>query len=132
MNPVFDIGLKRPRILLPKSDIDLKKWAVIACDQFTSQPEYWQQVEEIVGDSPSTYHMNLPEVFLGSSEEENRIQTTQSKMKDYLQSKLFCPLQEFVYVLRSLGDQTRRGTHGMPGFRTLRLQQRCSDPDPSN
>ena len=109
MNSVFDIGLKRPRILLPKSDVDLKKWAVIACDQFTSQPEYWQQVKEIVGDSPSTFHMILPEVFLGSSEEENRIQTTQSTMKDYLQSGLFKPLHDFIYVLRSTGGQTRRG-----------------------
>ena len=59
MNPVFDIGIRRPSIVLPRSDIDLKKWAVIACDQFTSQPEYWQQVKEIVGDSPSTFHMIL-------------------------------------------------------------------------
>ncbi|MEA3326735.1 MAG: DUF1015 domain-containing protein [Chloroflexota bacterium] len=109
MDPVFDIGIKRPKILLPRSDIDLKKWAVIACDQFTSQPEYWQQVEEIVGGSPSTFHMILPEVFLGSPEEENRIQTTQSTMKDYLQSDLFKPLHDFIYVLRSTGGQTRRG-----------------------
>jgi len=109
MNPVFDIGLKRPRILLPKSDVDLKKWAVIACDQFTSQPEYWQQVEEIVGDSHSTYHMILPEVFLGSSEEENRIQSTQSTMTGYLQSGLFGQTHDFIYVLRSSGGHTRRG-----------------------
>ena len=77
MDSVFDLGIKCPKILLPRSDIDLKKWAVIACDQFTSQPEYWQQVKEIVGDSPSTYHMILPEVFLGTKEEDFRIQTTQ-------------------------------------------------------
>jgi len=109
MTPVFDIGIKRPNLLLPMSDIDPQKWAVIACDQFTSQPDYWQQVEEITGDSPSTFHMILPEVFLGSSKEEKRIQTTQAAMKAYLQSGYFQPLNDFIYVRRSTGGHTRRG-----------------------
>ena len=46
------IGVQIPQILLPRPGTDLHKWAVIACDQFTSQPEYWQKVEEIVGDAP--------------------------------------------------------------------------------
>lgn len=49
-----DIGVQIPQVYLPKKGIDLTRWAVIACDQFTSQPEYWQQVEKLVGDSPST------------------------------------------------------------------------------
>ena len=53
-------------ILLPKPGVDLTKWAVVACDQFTSQPEYWQAVEETVGDAPSTLRLILPEgVFNG-------------------------------------------------------------------
>ncbi len=48
------IGIQIPEILLPRRDVDLHKWAVIACDQFTSEPEYWNQVREIVGNSPST------------------------------------------------------------------------------
>ncbi|MBP1577861.1 MAG: DUF1015 domain-containing protein, partial [Oscillospiraceae bacterium] len=48
-----EVALKVPEILLPAKGIDLSRFSVVACDQFTSQPEYWQQVEEIVGDSPS-------------------------------------------------------------------------------
>lgn len=109
MKQVFDIGIRCPDVLLPSSDIDPQKWAVIACDQFTSQPEYWQQVEEIVGNSPSTYHMILPEVFLGSPKEEKRIQTTQAAMKSHLQSGYFQPINDFIYVMRTTGGHTRRG-----------------------
>jgi hypothetical protein len=52
-----DIGIQIPQIYLPKPGTDLAKWAVIACDQFTSQPEYWQKVEQLVGDSPSTLNL---------------------------------------------------------------------------
>ncbi len=59
-----DIAVQTPRVYLPRPGIDLTKWAVIACDQFTSQPEYWQQVQEFVGEAPSTLDLVLPEVFL--------------------------------------------------------------------
>ena len=68
-----DIGIQVGEILLPRPDLDLKKWAVIACDQFTSEPEYWQQVAETVGDAPSTFNLVLPEVYLGTPEEAARI-----------------------------------------------------------
>ena len=48
----MEIPFKKADILLPKN-ADMTKWSVIACDQYTSEPEYWKQVEEIVGDSPS-------------------------------------------------------------------------------
>jgi len=60
------IGVQIADILLPKPGIDLQKWAVIACDQFTSQPEYWEKVAALVGEAPSTFHMILPEVYLGT------------------------------------------------------------------
>ena len=63
------IGVMAADVLLPNKNLDYSKWATIACDQFTSQPEYWQAVEKIVGDSPSTLHMVLPEVYLGKSQE---------------------------------------------------------------
>ncbi|MFU8793476.1 MAG: DUF1015 domain-containing protein [Acholeplasmataceae bacterium] len=53
-----------PNILLPNSGIDMSKWAVIACDQFTSQPKYWEDLKIFIGEDPSTYHMVLPEVYL--------------------------------------------------------------------
>ena len=109
MSLIKEIGLQIPQVLLPKSSIDLHIWAVIACDQFTSQPEYWQEVAHIVGDAPSTYHMILPEVFLETPEEEQRIQSTHTVMKDYLQSGIFTPFDGFIYVLRTVGEHTRRG-----------------------
>ena len=47
-----DIGVLIPEVYLPKAGTDLKKWAVVACDQFTSEPEYWREVEKLVGDAP--------------------------------------------------------------------------------
>ena len=104
-----DIGIKIPNILLPKPSIDLNKWSVIACDQFTSEPAYWQQVHDLVGDSPSTYHMILPEVYLGTTEEEKRISETHAVMGSYLQSGLFQQVNELIYVLRTVGGHTRSG-----------------------
>ncbi len=57
-----DIGVLVPEIQLPKSGTDLNKWAVIACDQFTSEPEYWQQVQALVGNAPSTLNLTFPEI----------------------------------------------------------------------
>ncbi len=53
MKIISDIGIQIPQVYLPKAGVDLNKWAVIACDQFTSEPEYWHDVEKIVGDAPS-------------------------------------------------------------------------------
>ena len=53
--------------LLPNPGIDLSRWAVVACDQYTSQPEYWRRVEEYVGSAPSTLQLMLPEVYLPQS-----------------------------------------------------------------
>ena len=73
MKNIPSLGIQIPDILLPKPGTDFTKWAVIACDQFTSEPEYWEKVANHVGDSPSTYHLILPEVMLGTSEEQARI-----------------------------------------------------------
>ncbi|MEG2053574.1 MAG: DUF1015 family protein, partial [Oscillospiraceae bacterium] len=54
----------KSKILLPKEGTDLTKWAVIACDQHTSEGEYWQETESIVGDAQSTLNIILPEVYL--------------------------------------------------------------------
>ncbi len=103
------IGIQIPDVLLPKPGIDLQKWAVIACDQFTSEPEYWQQVTELVGDSPSTLHMILPEVYLGTDEETRRIQSTQQTMRRYLSENLFETKEGFILVERTAGGKIRHG-----------------------
>jgi hypothetical protein len=77
------IGIQVPEILLPKSTVDLKKWAVVACDQYTSELEYWQEVESIVGTEPSTLRMIYPEVYLKDLNKQERIAGILSHMKQY-------------------------------------------------
>ncbi len=109
MNLIPQIGIQIPNILLPKPGIDLTRWAVIACDQFTSEPEYWQQVAEIVGDAASTYHLTLPEVYLGTPEEARRIQSIRQAMQDYLAAGLFSERTGFILVERTAAGRTRHG-----------------------
>jgi hypothetical protein len=104
-----DIGLQIPRILLPRKGIDLNKWAVIACDQFTSEPEYWQQVEALVGEAPSTYNLVLPEAYLDKQGEEARISIIQEKMGAYLQKKILEAREGLVYIERRVNGKTRHG-----------------------
>src|SRR5690606_37803524 len=102
------LGVMTPQINLPRPGIDLKKWAVIACDQFTSQPEYWQQVEDLVKDQPSTYHLILPEVFLGKPEEQKRLQTINANMQRYLDEGILQPHDGMVYVERTVAGKMRK------------------------
>ncbi len=103
------IAIQVPQILLPKAGTDLTKWAVIACDQFTSEPEYWRQVEQIVGEAPSTYNLVLPEVFLGTPQETARIQATRQAMQNYLDENLLQAQDGFVLVERRMDGKTRHG-----------------------
>ncbi|HBP38228.1 MAG TPA: DUF1015 domain-containing protein [Clostridiales bacterium] len=81
------LGLAVPAICLPLNGIDLQRWAVIACDQFTSQPEYWQQADQFVGQHPSTLKMILPEHYLdhpGDLPVASRIDRINACMNQYL------------------------------------------------
>jgi hypothetical protein len=103
------IGVQIPQVLLPRKDISLKQWSVIACDQFTSQPEYWQQVENIVQNAPSTYHITLPEIYLDKPGVEDRIQRIRANMRLYLDQGILEPNQGMVYIERTVAGKTRRG-----------------------
>ncbi len=103
------IGVQIPTTYLPNHQIDHSKWAVIACDQYTSQPEYWQKVTEYVGDSPSTLHLILPEVYLGTKVETQRVSDAKTKMKQYLADGTLEPQDQLIYVERSVDGKTRRG-----------------------
>lgn len=103
------IGIQVADILLPRPEIDRQKWAVIAVDQYTSQPEYWQKVADLVGDAPSTLHIVLPEVMLGTAAEVERIQTAQQRMREYLTSGLLESHEGLVYVERAVNGKVRRG-----------------------
>jgi len=100
---------QKPVFYLPKETIDLQKWAVIACDQFTSQPDYWQKVKSLVGDSPSTYHLILPEAYLNSPKAEEHGQKVNYWMRTYLEQQIFTQYEGYVYIERNLGSKTRKG-----------------------
>ncbi|MDI6697950.1 MAG: DUF1015 domain-containing protein [Candidatus Saccharicenans sp.] len=107
---IFDsLGMAIPDILLPAEGLDLHKWAVIACDQYTSEPEYWRQVEELVGEAPSTLHLIYPEVYLNSPDKEERIARIQSAMKNYLGRGIFRQVSGMIYVERETAHGWRRG-----------------------
>ena len=101
-------------ILLPDVD-SMEKWAVIACDQFSSQPEYWKEVREYVGDAPSTLHMILPEAELGVKDEKAKIQKINQNMKDYVEQGILKEYPDsFVYIERTLQNgSVRKGLIGM-------------------
>jgi hypothetical protein len=109
MNTYQDIGIQIPQVHLPKPGTDLTRWAVIACDQFTSQPEYWQKIEEFVGGRPSTLNLILPEVYLEKPGEAERIQHIQSSMREYLEKGILQPREGIIYVERSIAGRTRKG-----------------------
>ena len=91
-------------ILLPDfSRTDGEKWAVIACDQFTGEPEYWHEVEEKVQDAPSTLRVILPECYLGK-EDDKRIAAIHQSMEKYIESTLLCHESTMIYLRRTLPD----------------------------
>lgn len=101
-------------ILLPQN-VDLTKWAVIACDQFTSDPGYWQRVRKTAGEGPSTIHMILPEAELGSTDEAQLVSAINASMERYLADGVFKTYpNSYIYVERTLTDgSVRPGLLGM-------------------
>ncbi|OQY33774.1 MAG: hypothetical protein B6241_06900 [Spirochaetaceae bacterium 4572_59] len=93
-------GLAVPEILMPETNIDLSKWAVIACDQFSSDKGYWQKVQQYVDDSPSTLNMILPECYLDQS--EKRVPEINKTMRTYLNKGVLTAAGSgFVYMNRA-------------------------------
>ncbi len=106
-----ELGLHFDEILLPSPETDMQKWAVVACDQYTSEPEYWQEVEEKVGDAPSTLRLIFPEVYLereNTAQKEDRITKIQGAMQHYLDCNIFCAHQSPILVERSAPNGSRR------------------------
>ena len=96
-------------ILLPDMNVtNAKKWSVIACDQFTSEPHYWEAAEKEVGEAPSTLRVILPEVYLSQTNE--RIPAINSTMEKYLSEVLVCHPDSMIYTKRVQSDgELRRG-----------------------
>lgn len=99
-------ALKTGDILLPP-EADLEKWAVIACDQFTSQPEYWAEVENKVAGAPSALDIIYPEAWLGQG--DARIPRIHAAMRDALKRFLRPATDGFVLVARQVSTGVRLG-----------------------
>ena len=101
-------------ILLPR-DCDLSLWSVVACDQYTSRPEYWQRVENRVGRAPSALRLILPESCLEGPSVETDIMEINNTMSRYLREGRFQEHPDaLIYVERTLsGGYVRRGLVGM-------------------
>ena len=123
------IGFKAGDLLLPKA-ADLTKWSVVACDQYTSQPDYWEGVEKLVGDAPSSLGIILPEARLGAADVEERIAAINRRMEEYLAGDVFAAWpSRYLYLERTQRDgAVRRGLMGIidleqydyrPGSRSL-------------
>lgn len=98
MNNAF----KSADILIPKKNVDMNKWSVIACDQYTSEPEYWNETEKIVGDAPSTLRITLPEIYLEDNNVSERIENIHRNMEKYLEENIFDEYKNaLVYVERT-------------------------------
>ena len=100
--------VKIPKILLPSKDIDPTKWAVIACDQFTSQPDYWERLDDLVGDAESTLRLIYPEAYLERDDKEARTQAINDTMQEYLAQGVFSEVEDFVLVDRQIADGRHR------------------------
>lgn len=109
MKNFSDIGIQIPQVYLPRDGTDLQKWAVIACDQFTSEPQYWADVKQLVGSAASTLNLIFPEVYLEQGGASERISAIGRAMNSYLQSGTLVRHEGLIYVERSVSGKTRHG-----------------------
>jgi len=99
--------IKAPNILMPNEKTDMTKWAVVACDQFTSQPEYWQELAEFVGDAPSTLKVIFPEAYL-SRENQPIIDSINATMKKYIEEGVLSEIGNCMVLLERSTELTPR------------------------
>ena len=108
-----NIGFSPADVLLPRKGIDLEKWAVVACDQYTADPEYWDKVESFVGDAPSTLRITLPEIYLEKDGKEERIRNINNTMERYIRDGVFDEYKDsFILVERRTETGVRFGLVG--------------------
>lgn len=109
------LGLDISSVLLPRENIDMQRWSVIACDQYTSEPEYWEDVDRFVGDCPSTLRLIFPEAYLESETEEqktNRIKNINDNMTSYLNDNIFYE-HKYSVILVERVFSSRKTRHGL-------------------
>ena len=117
MNPIHTLeqyALSVPEILLPREGVDLSRWAVIACDQYTQDRGYWEALASSVGSAPSTLNLILPEVYLEDGDRAERLSGIREAMKRYLAAgpdgAFSPPLKGMIYIERTTAyGRTRKG-----------------------
>ncbi len=111
MNKFIKYGISIPEILLPKDKSVMSSWPVIACDQYTQDRAYWENVESLAKDKPSTVHITLPEVYLNDADKPARIKNIRSAMNEYLEKNIFAEaVKSMIYLERTTAyGRTRKG-----------------------
>ncbi|MDR2510243.1 MAG: DUF1015 family protein [Spirochaetaceae bacterium] len=110
-----DFGITMPEISLPAQTVNLEKWAVIACDQYTQDKEFWRRCAETVGSAPSTLNIIFPEVYLGDEDADSRIMAIHKTMRSYIEPEytpraILAPSRHAgVFIERETESGTRRG-----------------------
>ena len=109
------IPFKTGNILIPKKNIDMHKWSVVACDQYTSEPDYWKEVNSIVGNEPSTLNLTLPEIYLEDTDVEERIKKINKNMEEMINNNIFDEYKDSMfYIERTQNDgKVREGLIGI-------------------
>ncbi len=112
------MAFKRADILLPKFSEDperMQKWSVVACDQYTSEPEYWKEVEKITKGAESTLFITVPEIYLNDSDIDERIKNTNLAMDKYMEREIFDEYKNaYIFVERTLKNGVKR--YGIVGM----------------
>lgn len=110
-NVLSELGVQVPNIMLPDSKYELEKWAVVACDQYTSERSYWEKVADITKGSPSTYDIIFPEVYLEDEDSQQRINNINDNMGNYVKNCILNELGDcFILVDRKTSHtQSRKG-----------------------
>ncbi|MDR2842934.1 MAG: DUF1015 domain-containing protein [Spirochaetaceae bacterium] len=104
-----------PEVILPAKNVDIEKWSVVACDQWTQDKDYWDSVEDFVGDSPSTLKMIYPEIYLNEAGRAQRIENIHQTMRDYLSLEytknqvVIPPRRAGVFLERETKSGVRQG-----------------------
>ncbi len=136
MHDIFSIatylGVKAPEILLPSAEIERGLWSVIACDQYTSQPNYWDDIERKVGNSPSTLHIVLPELYLehpGSKSTSERINEINLNMENYLSEGILMSIGECMILV---DRQTPLANSRLGLVMAIDLEKYDYDPEKKN
>lgn len=109
----YSTAFRPADILLPEG-CDMTRWSVVACDQYTSEPEYWEEVDSLVGGSPSALRLILPEIYLGREDTPAKIRDINRKIREYLNNGAFREYKNaMIYVERVQSDgKVRRGIVG--------------------